>query len=177
MSDDAGNFATIAVGAVGSFTKGLGEMFAALVLGGETGPAALRKLTAAVLAQVAQQAAVKSIFELAAGFASLFFNPAEAAAHFTAAALYGSVAAVAGIGARIIAPASAASDAAGGGSSASGGRQSSGPRIINQSTNPQPVQIILRVEEGIVAQKVANSYANNGTLRQIIRNDLGANDR
>ena len=142
-------------------------MFATLVLGGETGPAALRKLTAAVLAQIAQQAAVKAVYELAAGFASLFYNPAEAAGHFTAAALYGSVAALAGFAAQKIAP-SPAQNTSG---SNNGSNNNNGPRVINQDSQRPVAQIILRVEPGVIAEHVAADYKNNGTLRQYVLND------
>lgn len=82
--------------AFGSLAQGIGSMVENLVLMGTAGPDAMRKLTASVLAGVAAQAAVKAIFSLAEGFADLFWNPAKASADFTAAALYGSVAGVAG---------------------------------------------------------------------------------
>lgn len=56
--------------------------------------ASLGKVTQSVIKNTTAQAAVRSVFELAAGFASLFLNPAEAAAHFTAAGLYATLAGV-----------------------------------------------------------------------------------
>lgn len=85
------------------FAQGIGGMVEDFVLLGETGPGAMKKLVASVLAGVAAQSAVLAVFELAKGFASLFFNPAEASAHFTAAALFGSIAGVTAVAGRTIA--------------------------------------------------------------------------
>lgn len=84
-------------------TEAVGGLIQNWVLMGSTGPAAMRKILAASLASLAAQAAVRAIFELAAGFAALFLNPAEAAAHFKAAALFGSIAVGAAIGGRVAA--------------------------------------------------------------------------
>ena len=83
--------------------NGIGKMIESYVLLGNAGGQSLRKFAAQVLASVASQAAVLAIFELAKGFAALFFNPGEAAAHFTAAALFGAIAGVAAIAGRAIA--------------------------------------------------------------------------
>lgn len=173
MSEAAGNFGSIAGGAFKSFAEGLGQVVEAWVLTGETGPAALRKLTAAVLAQVAAQAAVKAIFELAEGFAMLFWNPAAAATHFTAAALYGSVAAVAGIAGRAIAPANPSSAGATSTSSAA----LSGPRVFTQDssrgtgatlsggTGAQSFSgAVAGAASTGAAAGVLNSYRNSGAL-------------
>lgn len=184
-SADIGNLGTIGSRAFGSLAAGLGEVVRNFVLTGQTGPAALRRVTAAVLAEVAQQAAVKAIFELAAGFASLFLNPAEAAAHFQAAALYGSVAAVAGVAGRAVAPAAAA---AGGGAL---GNQLANNSAANQSTETQ-YRYVDRDGRGVAqgnliitiktdqAQQIANveraaitSYRQGGALRQITDNANG----
>ena len=63
-----------------AMADGIGSMVQAWVLYGTAGPQAMRKMVASVLAGVAAQSAVLAIFELAKGFAALFFNPAEAAA-------------------------------------------------------------------------------------------------
>lgn len=82
---------------------GLAEAFAEL---GNTGRLsmdtigqAVRKAVGVQLQQIGALALTRSIFELAAGFATLFLNPAESASHFQAAALFGIIgtgAAVAG---------------------------------------------------------------------------------
>lgn len=56
----------------------------------------LRRLIKEELYILSRQYLVKAIAETAAGFATLFFNPSESAAHFKAAALYGVASAAAG---------------------------------------------------------------------------------
>lgn len=90
-------------GAFDQFANALGQTVSNWVLLGETGPAVMRKILAQALASLAAEAAVNAIKELALGFATLFFNPAEAAAHFTAAALWGSIGGVAAVAGRGIA--------------------------------------------------------------------------
>lgn len=97
------NLKDVVKGSIDSFVAGIGSIIQNLILMGDTGPNAMRKLTAGILAGVAAQAAILAIFEVAKGFAALFFNPAEAAAHFKAAALFGIVAAGTGIAGRKIA--------------------------------------------------------------------------
>lgn len=170
MSAAAGNFGTMTSAAIGGMVDGLGQMIQAFVLTGETGPAALRKLTASVLSQLAAQAAVKAIYELAEGFANLakafWYPPASAAAalNFQAAAKYGIVAGVAALAGRAIAP----SGEAGGSSSGSGSNSNNnGPRIYNQDSKPGQVQIIVRPEPGVIVEHVVNNVKNNGELRQL----------
>lgn len=91
------------VDAFGSIAKGAGQLLQNYILLGTAGPHALRKMTAAVLASVAAEAAVKAIFALAEGFIHMFTNPAQSAADFTAAALYGSIAGVAAVAGRALA--------------------------------------------------------------------------
>jgi hypothetical protein len=139
LSASAGNFGTIAYGAFSAFAQGLGSVVQGLILTGTTGPAALKKLTAAVLAQVAVQALVKGVYELGAGFAALFFNPAEAAAHFQASGFYFAAAALAGGAGRAVAGNSFSQSAntAGQGAQASG----FGGGSNSASNNPQARQI------------------------------------
>lgn len=91
------------VNAFTSMTQAIGGLIQNWVLMGETGPAALKKILAATLASLAAEAGMRAIFELAMGFATLFFNPGEAAAHFTAAALFGSIAVGAALAGRALA--------------------------------------------------------------------------
>lgn len=122
------------VQALSTAFSGLGEAIGqaayAWVLYGNAGTS-IRKVTAEILASIAQQAAVKSVFELAEGLAALFTDPPAAAAHFTSSAVYASVAGVAAVAGRGIAGtafvqqgngASAGTSAAGG--SVSGGASS-----------------------------------------------------
>jgi hypothetical protein len=73
--------------------QGLGDMLGSWVILGDQAELSMGKMVASVLAGVAAQSLVLAIFETAKGFASLFWNPAEAAAHFHAAAMFGILAA------------------------------------------------------------------------------------
>jgi hypothetical protein len=84
---------------VGNAVGGVIENFVKFGTAGLT----FRKFVSEVIAGVAAEAGVKAVFELAEGFASLFLNPPKAAAHFHAAALYGSISAVAAVAGRAIA--------------------------------------------------------------------------
>lgn len=115
----------------------VGQTVEALVLYGSAGGSA-QEVTARIIASVAQQAAVKAIFELAEGFAALargiFGMPnahAEAVMHFKSAATYGIVAGIAaGIG-RGVAGDSLKQGGAGG---ANGGGR--GGQEVNQNPDP-----------------------------------------
>lgn len=96
-----GQFNAIA-GAVGNAVQ-------AFVLYGNAGTS-VRKVTAQILASIAQQSAVQAVFELAQGFAKLalaFFGipnaGPSATAHFTAAATFGLIAGVAAVAGRAVA--------------------------------------------------------------------------
>ena len=86
--------------AFGSLAEGVGGIVENYILLGETGPNAMRKLTAQVLASASKEATVKGIMSMADGFAHLFTNPAQSAADFTAAGIYFSVAAATGFAGR-----------------------------------------------------------------------------
>ena len=106
---------SVVMGGIDQMVQGLGSMVEAWVLYGSAGPNAMKKMVASVLAGVAAQSAVLAIFELAKGFAALWFNPAEAAAHFKSAALFGSIAVGAALGGRAIAGDSFSQSTANGG--------------------------------------------------------------
>lgn len=89
--------------------QAVGETVNAFVLYGNAGKS-VRQVTAQILAAIAQQAAVQAIYELAQGFAKLamaFFGVPNAGpsatAHFTAAAIYGTIAGVAAVAGRAVA--------------------------------------------------------------------------
>lgn len=120
---------------VTGMAQGVGQMVEAWVLYGELGPDALRKMTAQVLASVAAEAAVRAIMELAYGFASLWLNPAEAATHFKAAALFGAVAVTTGLAGRAVAGDSFKKGATGGqGTSSTGSRGTQTPATYTRTT-------------------------------------------
>lgn len=95
----------LAKGAFGDFAAGLGGIVEQFVLTGETGPAAMKKLAAGVLASVASQAAVKSIFYLAEGIAAATnpFTAYMAPGYFTASAVMAGIAGGTALAGRAIA--------------------------------------------------------------------------
>jgi len=183
------NLKNIGVAAFDALANAVGNVVQNWVLMGTTGPNALRKMTAAVLAGVAAQAAVLAIFELAKGFASLFWNPAEAAGHFKSAALFGAVAVASGVAGRLIAGNSFQKETTGafgtasGQGSSSGGSQSSGqqgqpfsskPDEIRESGRNGPftlqgeIKINLGLDSNGVLQVVKDDVNNNGPMRSLI---------
>ena len=93
----------IFINAFQGMAQAMGGVVQQWVLMGSTGPAVMRKILASALASIAAEAAVRAIWELALGFATLFTNPSESAGHFIAAALFGTVAVGAGLAGRAIA--------------------------------------------------------------------------
>jgi tape measure domain-containing protein len=110
----------------GAMGDAIGESISNWVLYGDAIGGSLRKATAAILANIAQQAAVQAVWETAQGLAKLalawFGHPAagkSAAAHFAAAAVYGGIAAGAAIAGRAVAGDSFSGGASAGSSSGS----------------------------------------------------------
>jgi len=96
MQNAANTVMDMGVGAMDMFAQGMWGAIEAAVEGEMSIGQAMAKLTASVLKSIAQQALVRAIFELAAGFAMLFTNPGEAGSHFIAAGLFAAAGAVAG---------------------------------------------------------------------------------
>lgn len=163
--------------------QAVGQAVHSFVLYGNIGTS-IRKVTAEVLASVAQMAATKAIFELAEGFAVLalaFFGipnaGPSAAAHFKAAALYGIVAGIAAGAGRAIAGNSFANQSGG----TTTGQRTGGPeerrpdilpRDINRNAPPINVQVVVRGEatEGfryVVEKAATDSVRSNGVFRKI----------
>lgn len=174
-------------GVINSMIQGVGSLVQSWVLLGNSGGASIRKFTAQVLASLASQAAVSALFELAKGFAMLFINPAEAGAHFTAAAIFGSIAGVAAIAGRAVAGdsfkqannTSANNQAAinsGGSSSGRGGSQfsSSGDdrtiieedRIRRESV--QRYEHVLKLSPGLIVDTVSSNIRDRGELHGLV---------
>lgn len=161
----------------------IGQTVQNWVLLGETGPAVMRKILAQALASIAAEAAVNAIKELALGFATLFFNPAESAAHFTAAALWGSI----GIGTALAGRAVAGDlfkpkQASGGatGSSSAGSRtgttqsQTQPVTIDRNSTQPQRVVVELQFNGAlgdVIEAQWVQKYREGGKLRNLVMGD------
>lgn len=137
VSASAGNMQTILSSALSSVSSGLQTMLTNMILTGQTGPAAFKKLAAGAIAGIAAQSLVKAIFETAEGFAALArFDGAAAALHFKAAGIYALVGAAAG---------GIAAAIGGGGGAGAGAGGGAGSQSANQF---QPPQRDLRASEG-----------------------------
>lgn len=162
----------------------IGQVVANWVLYGETGPAVLRKVLAVALANLAKEATVNAIKELALGFATLFINPAEAASHFTASAIWGSIAGVSAVVGRGVAGDTFKQQKAGDGGSGREGSQE--PQQLNPITlgrnQPQSRQmvehrhtVVVEVKDSefgrAVTAAIKKDYLSNGVVRQLILND------
>ncbi len=174
-----GDVAGMLGNAFNSFAQGLGSVVQNWVLMGETGPAVMRKILASALASLAAEAAVRAIFELGAGFAALFFNPAEAAAHFTAAAIFGSISVGSALVGRAIAPdafknenarATRASGAQGSRGFTGGAYSGSDTMTVNGGRNaPAAIGGTIVVKDrgtGLFSQLFDIEWENNGKIRQ-----------
>jgi hypothetical protein len=180
--------ATVAFSAIGAAVNGLAQGVGNLVqqwaLLGTTGPNAARKLEATVLATVAAQAAVQAVMELAYGFAALtpwgaaIYGPAPL--HFKSAALFGSIAAIAGAASRGFA--GGLFQTGQGGGASGGGTGSNSPNQINPVTlsrNPgtPPQSFVLHVnvkqDRHSIVEVFADDFRSGGTTRQVVNNDGG----
>lgn len=167
----------ILTGTFRQVSDAIGQTVANWVLLGETGPAVMRKILAQALASIAAEAAVNAIKELALGFATLFFNPAESAAHFTAAGLWAAIGGVAAIAGRGVAgdlfkPKTAASGGSGGRGTS---ERSSDTRAIDltRTQQNQRLDIFLHTEPGRgfgqeVVRAVVDDVRSNGDAREVI---------
>lgn len=170
-------------GAFNQFADALGQTVANWVLLGETGPAVMRKILAQALASLAAEAAVQSIKELALGFASLFFNPAESAAHFTAAGLWAAVAGGAALAGRGIAGDLFKQKSATGGGTGAGGSRGTGDRDEARPidlTRPRvdEIHVFFHPEPGArfsdaVVTAVVDDVQRNGPARDVIQRTAG----
>lgn len=103
MKGTLNDLADIFSSAFMSMTDAVGQAIEGWILYGDSVGEALKKATAATLAQIAAQAAVKAIFYTAEGIAALFLDPPAAAGFFGAAALMASIAVGSGLAAHAIA--------------------------------------------------------------------------
>jgi ABC-type transporter Mla subunit MlaD len=171
-----------------SLTDAVGGAIEAYLLYDKSIGQALKMALAQTLAHIAAEAAIRSIYELAMGFASLFVNPAAAGSHFTAAALFGSIAVGAGIGAKAIAGNSFQQQgrgvgAAGGSGYAPTGAGTNSPvnetdRTIRESrygTGSQKIgeiHIPITLDGQHLETKIVGLWNSNGRLRATLQNDL-----
>lgn len=172
----------------------IGQTVANWVLLGETGPAVGRKILAQALANIAAEAAVNAIKELALGFATLFFNPAESAAHFTAAGLWASIGVGSALAGRAIAGDLFKSKSAGGGRGGHSDRDGNGelnPLNLARNAGPgapqqivpiiQPINVTVNVvPDGSMFGQAINAHVvedfnNAGPIREVIAGDGNLN--
>ena len=127
------------------FAQSMGSGAVAAAIQGKSIEAAMRQAVAATLESIASQAAVQAIYAAGLGFLDLAeqnYPGAEAA--FTSAAIFGSVAAAATVGAKAITPSSATGAGGGGGASGSSGGSGGGGSAngavagSGASSQPQP---------------------------------------
>lgn len=184
------DMAVVAFSAVGAAVNGLAQGIGGLVqnwvLMGNTGPNAMRKMVASVLAGVAAQAAVQAIMFTAYGIAALtpwgaaIYGPASQ--WFIAAALMASIATVTGLAGRAVAG-NVFQTGAGGAGSADGTSASDAPRdrTIRESrtggaSNPNEaigtLKIDIRYPDGSFETQAVRVFRKNGQLRTDLRNDL-----
>lgn len=178
--------------AFAGLSQAVGEVVESFVLYGAAG-LSVQKVTAQILAGVARQAATKAIFELAEGFAALalaFFGMPNAGpsatAHFTAAAIYGSIAGIAAAAGRVVAGNSFSKSATGGAGAFSGGSTRSGgatatptgsPKTVEfdrATQNQQAITLLVNVkqEPGHNVQVILDDHRNNGPIRQMILSEI-----
>jgi hypothetical protein len=175
---------TMAVQSFQAMAQGMGQLVQQWVLYGNLGGQSLRKLTATILSNVAMQAATMAVMELAYGIAALtpwgaaIYGPAPA--HFKAAALFGSIAAVGAVAGRAVAgdafsqDAGAAGGDAGGGSSggpsgsSSNGRGTGGDDATVIEQERRRVEIVIRHEPGTIVETVRNDFENRGQVYTMV---------
>lgn len=173
------------VNAFQGMAQAMGGVVQQWVLMGSTGPAVMRKILASALASIAAEAAVRAIWELALGFATLFTNPSESAGHFIAAALFGSVAVGAGLAGRAIAgdafkqqaqaatgsTSSATANSGQGSAGKAGVWSSKEDSIIERGRNAIKglrVDIGLKLDSNGVLQVIKDSIRTNGSMRDLV---------
>ena len=82
--------------------RALSASIAGAMIYGKSIGEAIRVALKSTLTSIAVESAVRALFELAKAFSCMFWNPAEANAHFIAAAMFGKTAALAGVGAALV---------------------------------------------------------------------------
>lgn len=170
--------------------EAVGQAVYAFVLYGNAGES-VRKVTAEILASIAQMAAVQAIYELAQGLAVLalaFFGMPNAgpsaSAHFAAAAMYGAIAGVTAVAGRAVAGGSFAQGGAAtgtgapgspGGKSGTTSGTSHGPTTINAERNRIVNEIHLHgdlKDFGVrVVKTVVKNINGNGAVRAAIKKE------
>ena len=189
LGSEIGNFKDLASGAFGSIGQGLGSFIEQWALLGTTGPSALRKLAASVLASFAAQALVKALFLVAEGVeylakakaaaatAVLTGNPAAAAAAalygaaataaFKSAAMYALVGGGAAVAARALAGdrfQTGSGAAGGGGGTAGAAEEKKGPEktsVARREAVEHRVHVRVDLAPGLVAKHFVQAVDDN----------------
>jgi hypothetical protein len=174
----------------GQLGQAVGQAVEAFVLYGNAGTS-VRKVTAQILAGIAQQAAIKAIFHLAEGFAALamaFFGipnaGPSAAAHFKAAAIYGAIAGVAAASGRVAAGSEfskANEGAAGSGGNKGTAAPAGKPKTVeadrrgggDSATGGGTFTLKLQVPDGWLGQEFRRDWNLNGATRLVVQTDGG----
>lgn len=164
---------------MGGIADGMGQMVQNWVLLGNASGVNMKKMVASVLAGVAAQAAVQAVYELALGIAALtpwgavLYGPAPL--HFKSAALFASIAAVAGIAGRAVAGGSFADSGpvAGNAAKSVGGASQLKPNPRDQNrTAGEVVHVFeIRPTEAFIIKTATENIQKNGTLRQVLSNE------
>lgn len=158
----------------------IGETVANWVLLGETGPAIGRKILAQALANLAKEATVNALKETALGFATLFFNPAESAAHFTAAGIWAAVAGGSALLGRSVAGDLFKQKTASAGGLPSSSRESGqlNPLAFNRNQPQQQTQIVrhehvlkIQTNDSHIIETIGKNWKTAGGLRELVFND------
>lgn len=170
-----GEMKNAAVDAFGAITQGFGDMIYAFLMGEKFSAKAFMAMAKAAIASVAATAAVRALFELGAGLAALFLNPAEAAAHFAAAKVFASVALVAGLASLAIPGGGATANSSPVASNASPSRTGSAQEIkpIDRNRTAGEIRVSVNVtrDSGSIVDAFVEDFGRNGRTRRVIGND------
>lgn len=166
-------------GTFSAVSQGFSQVIFGFLMGEKLSGKAFMQMAKSAIAAVAAEAAVRSLFELAMGLASLWLNPPKAASHFLAAKTFGLVAGVAA-GVSLAIPGGGNSALAGnaiqGGSSNSrNGIANNEPVLINANRRggDQTITHILEVRsnDSHIINVVARDIQSDGKLRLVLGND------
>jgi hypothetical protein len=136
--------ARVAGGAFQTLTGAFKAHVGAFLEGRESIAQALQGILHETLLALAQEAAVKTLFETAQGFAALAsYQYPQAAAHFTSAGIFAAVTAAAGAGAALTTPAQAGAGAGASGAPRESARAGGGSANDNGSNRPIIVNYVV----------------------------------
>lgn len=164
-----------------SVADAIGQTVQNWVLLGETGPAVGRKILAQALANLAAEAAVNVIKETALGFATLFLNPADSAAHFTAAGLWALLGTGAALGGRAAAGDLFKQKSSSSSSTRSGSSDSKALETIVTGRNQREQQVVrhehvfsVQSNDSHILRVLSKDYRDGGVVREFVFNDDGS---